>query len=261
MADKKISALTAASTPLAGSEVLPIVQGGSTVKVSVDNLTAGKAVTMSGLTVGTYSTASTVTGLIAAAASNDAELKLMEAASSYGFTLRNVGGSGLNIIRHNGSVAGDSAIFVRRDVGYVSLGSASTPAYQLTLSLDSAAKPSTNTWTIASDARLKNVTGEYTKGLAAVCALRPITYTYNGNAGFVVDGKENVSIIAQEAVETFPECVGTFEAKLNADDAETTELYNWNGHALTFALVNAIKELKAENDALLARVSALEAAK
>lgn len=43
MADKKISALTAATTPLAGTEVLPIVQGGSTVKVSVANLTAGRA--------------------------------------------------------------------------------------------------------------------------------------------------------------------------------------------------------------------------
>ena len=30
MADKKISALTAASTPLAGTEVLPIVQSGNT---------------------------------------------------------------------------------------------------------------------------------------------------------------------------------------------------------------------------------------
>ena len=39
MADKKISALTAAALPLAGSEVLPIVQSGSTVKVSADNLT------------------------------------------------------------------------------------------------------------------------------------------------------------------------------------------------------------------------------
>jgi hypothetical protein len=45
MADKKISALTAASTPLAGTEVLPIVQGGATVKVSVDDLTTGKVVT------------------------------------------------------------------------------------------------------------------------------------------------------------------------------------------------------------------------
>lgn len=46
MADKKISALTAATTPLAGTEVLPIVQSGSTVKVSVANLTAGRVVGM-----------------------------------------------------------------------------------------------------------------------------------------------------------------------------------------------------------------------
>jgi hypothetical protein len=39
MADKKISALTGASTPLAGTEVLPIVQSGSTVKVATNDLT------------------------------------------------------------------------------------------------------------------------------------------------------------------------------------------------------------------------------
>lgn len=44
MADQKISQLTAATTPLAGTEVLPIVQSGSTVKVSVANLTAGRTV-------------------------------------------------------------------------------------------------------------------------------------------------------------------------------------------------------------------------
>jgi hypothetical protein len=53
MADKKISALTASTTPLAGTEVLPIVQGGSTVKVSVANLTAGRAVSASSLTAST----------------------------------------------------------------------------------------------------------------------------------------------------------------------------------------------------------------
>lgn len=48
MADSKISALPASTTPLAGSEVLPIVQGSTTVKVSVANLTAGRAVAMAG---------------------------------------------------------------------------------------------------------------------------------------------------------------------------------------------------------------------
>ena len=48
MADKKISALTGATTPLAGTEVLPIVQGGATVKVSVADLTVGRAVGSAG---------------------------------------------------------------------------------------------------------------------------------------------------------------------------------------------------------------------
>lgn len=39
MADKKISALTAATTPLAGTEVLPIVQSNTTKKVATDDLT------------------------------------------------------------------------------------------------------------------------------------------------------------------------------------------------------------------------------
>jgi len=46
VADKKISALGASTTPLAGTEVLPVVQSGSTVQVSVANLTAGRAVSM-----------------------------------------------------------------------------------------------------------------------------------------------------------------------------------------------------------------------
>ena len=59
MADKKISALTAATTPLAGTEVLPIVQSGSTTKVSVANLTAGRTVTGTAFsaTAGNYSVA------------------------------------------------------------------------------------------------------------------------------------------------------------------------------------------------------------
>jgi hypothetical protein len=51
MADKKISALTGATTPLAGTEVLPIVQGGSTVKVSIADVTAGRAVSAAQLDV------------------------------------------------------------------------------------------------------------------------------------------------------------------------------------------------------------------
>ena len=50
MADAKISALSAATTPLAGTEVLPIVQSGATKKVSVADLTAGRDVSVKNLT-------------------------------------------------------------------------------------------------------------------------------------------------------------------------------------------------------------------
>jgi len=46
MANSKISALTSATTPLAGTETLPIVQSGVTKQVSVANLTAGRSVAM-----------------------------------------------------------------------------------------------------------------------------------------------------------------------------------------------------------------------
>jgi microcystin-dependent protein len=49
MADVKISALPAATTPLAGTEVLPIVQSGITAKVAVSNLTAGRSVSATAL--------------------------------------------------------------------------------------------------------------------------------------------------------------------------------------------------------------------
>jgi hypothetical protein len=61
MADLKISQLTAATVPLAGTEVLPIVQSGTTVQVSVNNLTAGKAVSASTVTATTV-TATTFQG-------------------------------------------------------------------------------------------------------------------------------------------------------------------------------------------------------
>ena len=51
MADVKISGLPAATTPVAGTEELPIVQSGATKKVSINNLTSGKTVASIGYTL------------------------------------------------------------------------------------------------------------------------------------------------------------------------------------------------------------------
>jgi len=56
MANSKISALTSATTPLAGTEVLPIVQSSTTKQVSVANLTAGRTQTSNGIVQGTAAT-------------------------------------------------------------------------------------------------------------------------------------------------------------------------------------------------------------
>ena len=53
MADTKISALPASTTPLAGTEVLPIVQSSATKQVSVANLTAGRAISATQITLST----------------------------------------------------------------------------------------------------------------------------------------------------------------------------------------------------------------
>jgi hypothetical protein len=53
MADTKISALPASTVPLAGTEVLPIVQSSTTKQVSVANLTAGRAISATQITLTT----------------------------------------------------------------------------------------------------------------------------------------------------------------------------------------------------------------
>lgn len=51
MADTKISAMTAATTPLVGTELVPLVQSAGNVQTSVANLTAGRAVSALNYTV------------------------------------------------------------------------------------------------------------------------------------------------------------------------------------------------------------------
>ena len=51
MADTKISGLPTSTLSLAGTEVLPIVQSGTTKQVSVANLTAARAISAAQVTV------------------------------------------------------------------------------------------------------------------------------------------------------------------------------------------------------------------
>lgn len=88
MSDVKISNLPASTTPLGGTEVLPVVQGSTTKKVSVANLTAGRDV--SALSV-------TATGLTASSAvATDANKKLVSVTNT---------GTGNNVLASDPTVS------------------------------------------------------------------------------------------------------------------------------------------------------------
>ena len=69
MTNKKISALTGSTTPLVGTELVPIVQSSATVNVTIANLTAGRAVATGTLSV-TSSSAPAATFQYSAGAGN-----------------------------------------------------------------------------------------------------------------------------------------------------------------------------------------------
>jgi hypothetical protein len=64
MADVKISGLPASTVPLGGTEVLPIVQSGTTKQVSIANVTAGRAIAATSITTDTYKAASSSGGAL-----------------------------------------------------------------------------------------------------------------------------------------------------------------------------------------------------
>jgi hypothetical protein len=64
MADVKISGLPASTVPLAGTEVLPIVQSGTTKQVSIANVTAGRDISASSITTPTYKAANSAGGAL-----------------------------------------------------------------------------------------------------------------------------------------------------------------------------------------------------
>jgi hypothetical protein len=114
--------------------------------------------------------------------------------------------------------------------------------FQFQLGSDSAAKPGTNTWTIASDDRTKRNIRPLEGGLPVIDRLTPTEAEYNGLGG-TPDGMRVVSIRAQEAVEVLPHTVTEIRTKLRPEDGEETPLLHFNSHELTYHLLLAVQQL------------------
>jgi hypothetical protein len=117
------------------------------------------------------------------------------------------------------------------------------PTYELQVDGNAAKSLGGSTWIVSSDLRLKNMNGNYTKGLNEIIALQPVRFSYKaGNSRGLPSNVEQVGFVAQEVQKVFPEAVNESE----------DGLLDFNMHPLNVALINAIKELKAENDQLKA---------
>jgi hypothetical protein len=120
-------------------------------------------------------------------------------------------------------------------------------------------KASGTTWVNPSDIRIKDDVQSYTKGLQELTQITPKTWTFNGKGGSKA-GQKGLGVIADEVESVIPDAVSTYKSKLNSDDAEETDIKNFNADEIIWLLVNSVKELKVEVDNLKSEVAALKAA-
>lgn len=126
-------------------------------------------------------------------------------------------------------------------------------------------KPGGGLWADSSDERLKRDIHDYKTGLRAVCALRPVTYRFNGLGGTTDDDRVHTGLIAQEAELVMPELVSSYKRQLRPGDPYDEDILMLDPTSLFYALVNACRELSAaverlekQHITLLGRIRTLE---
>jgi len=97
--------------------------------------------------------------------------------------------------------------------------------------------------TCLSDERVKKDIQSFDLGLNEIVQLRPVSYKYNGKAGTPTDENDRLGFVAQEVEKSVPALTEKYKTKLNPSDTEDTELTRVKYGALTYALINSMKEL------------------
>lgn len=107
--------------------------------------------------------------------------------------------------------------------------------------IGTAAKTGGGSWSNASDKRLKDIHGDYEYGLKEILDLKTIRFSYKkDNARSLPSDTKEIGFVAQEVQKVIPDAV------TKGEDG----YYELNVHAINVAMVNAVQELKGENDAL-----------
>lgn len=127
--------------------------------------------------------------------------------------------------------------------GRVGIGFAD-PSFQLHLSQNSAAKPTSNTWTVSSDARLKTDVRTIEHALDRLLALRGVRYRWKDpSTQGGMDGTYT-GLIAQEVEPIFPEWISE-----DREGFKQLTVIGFEG-----LVVEALRDLRAEKDEEIARL-------
>ena len=127
-------------------------------------------------------------------------------------------------------------------------------------------KPGGGVWADSSDSRIKDVLGDYEHGLAQIKQLNPVRYVFKGNMSLQAPKEGEplsfahqnaldrtfIGLVAQDVEPVMPEMVTQVEAYINS--AKVNDLRMLDGNALTYALINAVKELAARVETLEAQL-------
>jgi hypothetical protein len=144
------------------------------------------------------------------------------------------------------STAGNQGLVIDAS-GNVGIG-ATNPGYQLELSTDSAGKPSTSTWTITSDATVKenivNVSSTDSLTLINNLQLKEYNLCLEFREQAKLEDRKYLGFLAQDVETYLPCCVTEKTVSKTVDGVvEESQLKQLNLHDINLHLVNAVKEL------------------
>ncbi|MBI4946600.1 MAG: tail fiber domain-containing protein [Bacteroidetes bacterium] len=130
------------------------------------------------------------------------------------------------------------------------IGIGTTSPDQLLSVNGNASKVGGGSWATFSDKRLKKDIDNFSDGLEILEKINPVKFKYNGLAGYPDDGKEYVGIIAQDIQNIAPYMLSIVKKKLKSDDISETDLLMYDSSAMTYILINAVKEQQKEIEGL-----------
>ncbi len=205
-----------------------------------------------------------------------AAVDLVSSTTGQGFSLRKAGAGGndhdFRIFNTNlGTAIHVNYTNNRVGIGMVSPGQALEVNGKIEVS-SKGIQPGGGPWLAPSDQRLKKNITPFNDGLAKLLQINPVTFQYNGTAGLSSE-ETHVGIVAQEIQKILPYTVTEESMSIDPNDSASVEnRLVFDGNAVTYVLINSIKEqqiiidgqqgqinnLQSENQTLKSEISALK---